>query len=146
MKCTFFGHSNTRDEILPKLESVLINLIENNDVDVFYVGNHGNFDFMVKKTLKKLKLNYPHIDYSVVLAYMPGEKDELAYKDYTNTIYPGGLESTPPKYAICKRNIWMIDRSDYVVSYVEHSIGGAAQFKKLAEKKGKVIINLAHPD
>lgn len=36
----------------------------------------------------------------------------------------------------------MIDKSDYVVVYITHPWGGAAQFKELAEKKGKAVINL----
>lgn len=146
MKCTFFGHSNTSWEIQPKLEAVLIDLIENYNVDVFYVGNHGNFYLMVKNTLKKLKFDYPHINYAVVLAYMPGKNDEFNNKDYSDTIYPDGLETAPPKYAISKRNRWMINKSDYVITYVKNTIGGAAKFKELAEKKGKTVFNLATLD
>ena len=146
MKCTFFGHSNTSEQIQPKLEAVLIDLIEHYDVNIFYVGNHGDFDYIVKKTLKKLKLAYPHINYSVVLAYMPGKKYEFEYDYHSDTIYPDGLENTPPKYAIVKRNRWMIDKSDYVITYVKYSGGGAAKFKELAEKKGKTILNLAEYD
>ena len=36
----------------------------------------------------------------------------------------------------------MIEKSDYVVTYVHHSFGGAAQFKEIAEKKGKIVINI----
>lgn len=146
MKCTFFGHSNTSWEVQPKLEAVLIDLIENYNVDIFYVGNHGNFDLMVKNTLKRMKLDYPHINYMVVLAYMPGKNDEFNNEDYSDTIYPDGLENIPPKYAIPKRNRWMINKSDYVITYVKYTIGGAAKFKELAEKKGKTVLNLATLD
>ena len=46
--CTFFGHSDCPSTVAPKLRSVLIELIENHGVDVFYVGNQGNFDRMVR--------------------------------------------------------------------------------------------------
>lgn len=141
--CTFFGHRDIPEQTEPILRSALINLIENKNVNMFYVGNHGNFDYMVRKNLKLLKLDYPHINYAVVFAYMPCEKNEWDYKDYSDTIYPDELENTLPKYAITKRNRWMIDKSDYVVTYITHPWGGAAQFKELAEKKGKPIINLA---
>lgn len=142
--CTFFGHRDTPKEIEPILRPTLIDLIENKNVDLFYVGNHGNFDNMVRKDLQALKLDYPHINYAVVLAYIPREKDIYDYTDYSNTIYPDELENAPPKYAIIKRNKWMIDKSDYVVTYVKYTIGGAAQFKALAEKKGKIVFNLAN--
>ena len=52
-------------------------------------------------------------------------------------------ETVPKRFAIFYRNKWMIERSDYVVTYVTHQIGsGAAQFKELAEKQGKIVIEL----
>ncbi len=98
---------------------------------------------MVRFTLKKLKQSFPHIDYAVVLAYIPFKRNELDYKYYLDTIIPDGIETTPPKYAIIKRNRWMIDNSDIVVTYVKYIVGGAAKFKELAEKKSKMVINVA---
>lgn len=138
--CTFFGHKDVSKKIEPTLRSTLVNLIENKNIDLFYVGNNGNFDNMVRRILKILKSEYSHINYAVVLAYLPVKKKN---EDYSDTIFPDGLENTPPKYAISKRNRWMIDRSDYVVTYVNHITGGAAHFKELAEKKGKIVLNLA---
>ena len=37
----------------------------------------------------------------------------------------------------------MIDNSDYVIVYVEHKTGGAAKFKEIAERKKKIVINIA---
>ncbi len=143
MTVTFFGHSNAPQDIMPKLEEVLIDLIENKNATKFYVGNHGNFDSMVKNTLKKLKQRYAYIDYAVVLAYIPIKRNELDHKFYSDTIIADGIENTPPKYAIVKRNRWMLDNSDTVVTYVKYIVGGAVQFKTLAEKKGKIVINIA---
>ncbi len=139
MRCTFFGHSNTPNEIQPKLEETIINLIKNYNVDNFYVGNHGNFDLMVRNTLKKLKSFYPDITYSVVLAYANSKNIEAGH----NAIYPFELKNISPKYAIPKRNLWMIEHSDIVVSYVINSFGGASRFFNIAENKGKLLINLA---
>ena len=105
----------------------------------FYVGNNGNFDTMVRCQLEDLSQTYP-ITYSVVLAYLPIEKNK--YDNLTNTIYPEGLETVPKRFAISWRNKWMIQQSDVVVTYVTHNFGGAAQFKEMAEKKGKTTINL----
>lgn len=141
--CTFFGHRNTPQQAEPILRSTLLDLIENKNVNTFYVGNQGNFDHMVRNTLKSLKLIYPYVNYSVVLAYMPYKENELYHEDYSDTIYPDGLENTLPRYSIIKRNKWMIDICDYAITYITHPWGGAAQFKELAEKKGKIVINLA---
>ena len=49
----------------------------------------------------------------------------------------------PHKLRIVERNKWMINRADIVVTYVTHITGGAAEFKALAEKKGKMVINVS---
>ena len=139
MVCTFFGHKDTPKEIEPTLRSTLIDLIENKNVTVFYVGNNGNFDTMVLRQLEDLSQTYP-ITYSVVLAYLPTAKNK--YDDSSNTIYPEGLETVPKRFAISWRNKWMIQQSDIVVTYVTHTFGGAAQFKEMAKRQGKTIINL----
>lgn len=142
MICTFFGHRNAPEEIMISLETLLRDLIENEDVDTFYVGNHGSFDSMVRKTLNNLKIEYPKIKYTVFLSYLPVKKREFEYEDYSDTVFPEILANTPPKYAIAKLNRWMIRQSDIVITYVTSSFGGAAQFKELAEKQGKKVINI----
>jgi uncharacterized phage-like protein YoqJ len=140
MVCTFFGHKDTQKNIEPTLRTTLIDLIENKNVNVFYVGNNGNFDNMVHRQLKELSHTYP-ITYSVVLAYLPTKKSEC--DDFTNTILPEGIETKPKRFAISYRNKWMVDQTDFVVTYVTHGFGGAAQFKNMAERKRKTIIELS---
>ena len=140
MTATFFGHKDTPKEIEPTLRSTLIDLIENKNVTAFYVGNNGNFDTMVRRQLEDLSRIYP-ITYSVVLAYLPTEKNK--YDNLTNTIYPEGLETVPKRFAISWRNKWMIQQSDIVVTYVTRDFGGAAQFKVLAERQCKIVIELS---
>ncbi len=141
--CTFFGHKDTPSSVAVPLCEALVDLIEKQGADTFYVGNHGKFDSMVYKTLKELKEIYPQIKFSVVLAYIPRTKSEYEKIDYADTVYPDGLENVPPKYAIIERNKWMLSRADTVVVYVTHSFGGAGEIKHLAERKGKAVINLA---
>lgn len=143
MTCTFFGHRTITDDIEHKLYALIENLIINNGVSLFYVGNQGAFDYCVRNCLKILRQKYPHIRYAVVLAYLPRETKKDDYEDYSDTIFPDGLEVTPPKFAIVKRNRWMIEKSDYVITYVKNPYGGAAKFKELSEKKGKVVYNIA---
>ena len=142
MICAFFGHKDTPKEIEPTLRSTLIDLIENKNINVFYVGNNGSFDIMVQRQLEDLYHTYP-ITYSVVLAYLPTEKNK--YDDLTHTIYPEGLETVPKRFAISWRNKWMIQQSDIVVTYVTHNFGGAAKFKTLAEKSGRAIYSISSP-
>lgn len=140
--CTFFGHRDTPKEAEPTLRSALVDLIENKNVTNFYVGNQGNFDYMVKRCLIELKKIYP-IEYMVVLAYIPNSKYKLE-ESYCDTIVPDGIETVPRKFAIKYRNKWMIEHTDYVVTYIKYTVGGAVQFKELAERKNKIVINIAN--
>ncbi len=141
--CTFFGHRIINKDIKNLLTRQIDNLIAEHGVNVFYVGNNGQFDHLVAAVLRELKSRNPQISYSIVLAYLPEREKEYNQLSYTETIYPEGLEYTPPRFAISKRNQWMVQQSDYVIAYVEHSIGGAAQFTEYARKKHKTVINLA---
>ena len=138
--CTFFGHRDCPETVKPKLREVLVALIANHGVDMFYVGHQGRFDAYVHSELKKIKQEYPQINYAVVLAYMPGKK--TVYDDYSDTMLPEGIESVHPYYAISWRNNWMLKQSDYVVTYITHSWGGAAQHANKANRQGKFVINL----
>lgn len=137
--CCFFGHRDTPSEIAEKLEKTVANLIENKQVHTFYVGSQGGFDAMAYSVLKKLKQKYQHINYSVVLAYLPTKKVRT---DYFDTVYPDVLDGVPRRFAIDRRNRWLVDKADYVVAYVAYPFGGAAKFCALAEKRKKTVINL----
>ena len=140
MTVTFFGHKDTPKEIEPTLRTTLVDLIENHGATEFYVGNNGNFDTMVRRQLENLSQTYP-ITYNIVLAYIPTKKSE--YDSFTNTLLPEGIETIPKRFAISYRNKWMIQQADVVVTYVTHSFGGAAQFKEMAERQGKTVIELS---
>ena len=146
MICSFFGHKDTPSSVYPKLIDTIKDLITNRGVTSFMVGNQGGFDSMVLKALRELKQVYPHICYNVVLAYMPGEKQEYEFYDPTETFLPEGIETAPKRFAISWRNKWMVRESQLVVCYISHSWGGAAQFVEYAEKQGKEIVNLATKD
>ena len=109
--CTFFGHRESPDSIKPQLREVLIDLVTNHDAEMFYVGNQGRFDAIVRSVLRELKKEYHQINYAVVLAYIPGKQNE--YDNYSDTMLPEGIESVHPRYAISWRNNWMLRQSDY---------------------------------
>lgn len=141
--CTFFGHHDCPSSIKPKLREVLIDLIENQSVYMFYVGNKGVFDRLVRSVLRELVQEYPQINYSVVLERMPGKQNADYPEDFSDTMLPEGIEEVPPRFAIVWRNKWMLRQSDHVVTYITHSWGGAAQFAETAERQKKNVINLA---
>ncbi len=138
--CTFFGHRHCPQRIKELIKIHLIGLIENENTDNFYVGNQGDFDRYVLEVLRELSVEYPHIRYAVVLAYHPALRRYSGARA-DETIFPIELENSYPRFAIEKRNNWMLDRSDKVLSYAVID-GGAMKFTKRAERQGKTIINL----
>ena len=143
MTVTFFGHRDTPSTIRPKLTETLISLIVEHGADTFYIGNNGAFDSLATSVLKELVTNYPHVRYMIVLSKLPTTANESDVAYYENTIIFDGFEKAHPKYAIVKRNEFMINNADTVVSYVKYTSGGAYRFTELAKKKKKTVVNLA---
>ena len=139
--CTFFGHRDCSENIKPILKKTLIELVKD-DVTTFYVGNNGMFDSLAISVLKSLKKEYSNIDFYIVLAYLPSSGKMI--DNEVKTLFPEGIEKIPKKFAIVFRNIWMIEKSDYVVTFVTRPQGGAAQFYEQSIKKGKKVINLGN--
>lgn len=138
--CTFFGHRECPEAVKEVLYHTVEALIQQG-VDTFYVGNQGQFDAYVRSVLRHLRqARYPHIRYCVVLAYLPIKPDPV--EDNTDTIYPEGLETVLPRFAIEWRNRWMLRQADHVVCYTPYSWGGAYKFAQQARKQGKVVIPL----
>lgn len=128
--CTFFGHRDCPDTVKPGLYAAIENLIEEFGVDTFYVGNQGQFDACVRSVLREIQKERPGIRYAVVLAYLPTARDR---EDTRDTMFPEGLESVLPRYAVDRRNRWMLAQSEYVICYVRRTWGGAAKFVQLAK-------------
>lgn len=141
MTVTFFGHRDTPPTVCSILEKVLIDLIENEGAVRFFVGNQGAFDRMVRSALRGLTAVYPSIEYAVVLAYLPVAPTDT--DDFSDTLFPDGFETVPRRFAIDRRNRWMLNESDAVVTYVTQPCGGAAKFKARALQKGKRVIELS---
>ena len=74
MICTFFGHRDCPDSLKPEIFEKIKEQI-NEGTTEFYVGNNGNFDALTLSCLRELKKDYPIINYTVVLAYIPAKFD-----------------------------------------------------------------------
>lgn len=141
--CSFAGHADiftNKEGLKEKVTDIATRLIENENVDTFYNGGKGAFDLLCVSVVEKLKKKYTGIRSHLILSYIPGEKkesDKEFYSNFDNIIYPG-LERIPPRYAILKRNEWMIDNSDFLIAYVGHNWGGAYKTLQYAKKKNHI--------
>ena len=140
MSCNFLGHGDCYDVDVKQLRHNIEKLILSG-VDAFYVGNHGYFDSIVFECLLGLEKIYQGISISVVLAYLPTKQSE--YDPYSHySIYPEGIEIGPPRFAIERRNKWMIGQSKYCICYINHAWGNAYKFARQAKRQGLTVINL----
>ena len=146
MIITFCGHSNClfSDEEKEKLKQILIKEIRKNPTCKFYLGGYGDFDSLCLRTLRELKTDFPDIELLFITPYIDKNysKLEFAKYHYDDVIFPP-LESVPRKFAILKRNEWMVDSADLVIAHVKYSWGGAAKTLEYAKRKKKKIINIA---
>ena len=116
--CTFFGHSECYGLDAVTLRSTIEDLIKQG-VTEFLVGNQGQFDAMVRNCLKSLQQQYPDIRYTVVLAYLPKEKEK--FEDFSDTMYPEGIECVHPKFAIDWRNRFLISSADVCLCFINRT-------------------------
>ncbi len=137
MIVTFCGHSeiDQMERVSAWLDKMLPPLIEGGAA-TFYLGGYGAFDRLAAAAARRQKAVYPRIEMVLVLAYLDRNIDA---EHYDRTTYPP-LEKVPPRYAIVKRNEWMVASSDVVISGVTHNWGGAAKTLKFARRKKKVIL------
>ena len=110
--------------------------------DEFLLGGYGGFDASAAFVVWELKKKYPSIRVTLVLAYLDQTVDA---SKYDGTLYPP-LERVPRRYAIVKRNEYMVRVADIIVACVTHEWGGAARTLDYARRKRKVIINYAVSD
>lgn len=140
MNVTFCGHAKISDQnsVQRWLFEVTQALIEQG-ATTFYLGGYGSFDGLAARVLRKQKETHPDIKLVLVRPYLNRNLDSSGY-DYS--VYPP-LESVPPHLAIPKRNQWMVDASQVVVSYVLHNWGGAAATLRYARQKKKIVLSYA---
>lgn len=139
--CAFFGHRDIWQDISEPLEQAIRTVIKEHDISVFWVGGYGQFDSRAAGMVRGLKKEFPNITLHLVLSYLPTAKTYFS-DNYDSTVYPEGLELVPRRYAISKRNQWIVNNCDIVIAYVHHNYGGAYTACKYAERKGKLIINI----
>ena len=144
--CIFFGHRNTSDAIRPALYTEIEKHITDYGVTTFYHGGKGSFDWLADSVLQELKKKYPSLKIYQILYKMPGKKENEPERDGRETMYPDGLETAPPKFAITKRNKWMVQECTHLIACVRFTWGGAYDALELAKQKKKQTVNLAEPE
>lgn len=148
MVVSFIGHSKISGErrLRLRLKEALIEIIQEKKEErvTFYCGGYGDFDLLCGSVLFELRKEGFALESFYITPYLDSDRrlsDQSFLQQYDGVIYPP-LESTPPRFAIVKRNRWIVDESDLLLTYVLYSFGGAAQTRAYAERKGKRILNI----
>lgn len=137
LNITFCGHRklDNKTAITSWLNIVLPSLIEGG-ASTFYLGGYGDFDYLAAKSVRHQKKNYVNIKGVLVLPYTLKSVD---ISIYDRVIYPL-QDKIDPRFAIVKRNQWMVEASDVIISGVAHDWGGAAGTLAYAQEKKKIIV------
>jgi len=137
MIITFCGHDDVPDihKVGEWLSHVLDQFIHEETV-IFYLGGYGGFDRLAASVVRQKQKVNPAAQAVLVVPYLNRKYDESGYDD---TLFPP-LDSVPPRYAILKRNEWMVAQADVVVAYVTHGWGGAAKTLEYARAKSKKVV------
>lgn len=151
--CAFTGHRNLSPERLSALEPELkrlISLLASHQVHTFVTGGALGFDTLAAATVINLRRGeFPHIKLVLALP-CPDQADRWSAAD--RALYLDIKQNadevvvlSPAYTAGCmhKRNRYMVDRSSFLIGYVERPSGGSFSTLQYAQKQGLHIQNLA---
>ena len=145
MKITFCGHSdyvaNENDE--KRLLSIFEQVGANQQI-IFLLGGYGRFDGFARHCAKIYQSTHPNAKLIFVTPYidkwLDSRKEHLCSL-YDEIVYPE-IETTPKKFAVSKRNEWMVDTADFVIAYVRRHFGGAYKTLLYADKTKTEFVNI----
>ena len=148
MIISFAGHSviTAKDRVKEILKEQIRQLIANETNITCYLGGYGDFDNICATVCRELKHEFAGIELVYVAPYLRLSeqtkiKEMQFYRLCDTSVYPP-IENVPPKFAILKRNEWMMTNADTVIVYVHRNYGGAYQSLLIAKRKQKQVINI----
>jgi uncharacterized phage-like protein YoqJ len=148
LNCTFAGHREVFEPyIRDSLTIVLEQLLSETNEAKFFLGGMGEFDAMCSAAVRQLQHRHPRkkILLYLVCPYMTTaiNRDAAYFKEqYDDVLIPAELMGCHYKSAIARRNRWLVEQCDTIITYVKRNYGGAYTTRKYAEKKGLTIIDL----
>lgn len=155
--CAFTGHrlhklpgggnenSQTRIELIDRIETVIVTLIEKMGVTHFITGMAIGVDMYSADCVLRLKRKHPHI---TLEAAVPCKNQEAKWNKKQQENYNRilsmcdkitVLQDEYTKNCMMKRNIYMVDKADILLAVWDESPGGTGNTVKYAfslQKKG----------
>ena len=146
------GH-RTPPNLKARIREEVINLIENEDVDTFLVGEKGGYEIDAYDVVLKVQQEYPHIRIYLVISQMT-DLHEMGVRDGAQVIERRGFDDfiLPPKcelgykrLCLVYRNRYIIENTNFIIAYNKRE-GKAYEFCKAAKGKGVKVIELAEKE
>lgn len=145
--CFFIGHRDAPEELFPILMKSVEKHVTQFNVNCFVVGRYGNFDRMAATAVQVIKKRHSFVTLTLLLPYHPGERIILLPDGFDDSLYPPEMERVPKQLAILRANQYMIQHSDFLITYSWNTTGNTFKFLKQAQKRAQngnlIIENLA---
>ena len=140
-----------RSDILlkEKIKQQIVNLIERERVDTFFVEELGGFENDAYDAVLELRSDFPQIKVVLVISKISElnriETDESEYvshlRYFDDFIYPDACAVGFKRWSIVYRNNYIVDNADFIIAYNRYK-GRAYNFCKKAKNKNVVVIEL----
>ena len=124
--CCFVSNIQEIDveEIKPRLKKEIRNLIKKSKVAEFYVGAESNFDKVCIDCLQDLKVEFPNIKLNLVLSdVLPEIQTDKEFLKIFNEVIQLNFEKISPQFVRLSQFDWLIEKSNYLISYLENKTG-----------------------
>ncbi len=124
------------------LKRILFDMCPKNQYVEFYVGYEGEYADLVATTIVDLRRDGKLRGCEMVLV-LPYESEETkGYENfyYDKVVYPIH-EDVDPDDALWQREEWLVDNSDFLITYIEEKAEDSA-LQKYIRKKGKLAWNI----
>lgn len=158
-KCCFSGYRPSKfpfklrdfdpdfQVMLRNLTTTVSSLIDD-DCRVFYTGMASGFDIIAAEVVLGFRKSNPEIR---LVAVVPFEEQEKSYSNEWKLRYDEVLSACDEVMVLSKeyhngcyqnRNKYMVDNSDYIVTWYDGKQGGTRNTLSYAQKKKRYIVNV----
>lgn len=147
--CCISGHRKIDKVLDHKMLRTVLETFIDNKVTTFLVGMAIGFDSFCFKLLEEIRKQRK----IRIIACIPCEKQDLKWNIFQKLEYKRMLSKADEKLLISKeytpfcmqkRNMFMVDNSNYLIIYLKNENGGTKNTFDYAKKQGISIINVAN--
>lgn len=144
--CMFCGDNYfyNKRKTAKTVKEIITDLVENEDVNTFYSGGVNTFDKMCEDLVRELKKTYPNLKLCLFLPYISIyvsrniARYNILYDEITEIkdLHISSEDKYDPYMSFAlKLDMWMVDRSDYLITNILRNEGRSYKTFVYADKK-----------